>query len=46
MHIGYAAHTITPSLDQPVYLAGFANNRRATSINDDLWVRALALHDV
>lgn len=46
MHIGFAAHTITPSLDQPVYLAGFANNRRATSVNDDLWVRALALHDV
>ncbi|MFM7678889.1 MAG: hypothetical protein ACKO83_08575 [Roseiflexaceae bacterium] len=45
MHIGYAATSITPTLDRPVYLAGFANNRRATSINDDLWVRALALHD-
>ena len=45
MQIGYAASEITPTLDRPVYLAGFANNRRATSINDALWVRALALHD-
>ena len=45
MQMGYAASEITPPLDRPVYLAGFANNRRATSIHDALWVRALALHD-
>ena len=40
---GYAQHKITPTLEQPVFLAGFDANRRATSIHDDLWVRALAL---
>ena len=45
MNIGYSQHVITPSLDRPVYLAGFGNNRRATTIHDDLYVRALAIHD-
>lgn len=40
---GYAQRTITPSLNAPVYLAGFDPNRRAESVHDDLWVRALAL---
>lgn len=40
---GYAQRPITPSLRDPVYLAGFDSNRRAESIHDDLWVRALAL---
>ncbi|MCS6827932.1 MAG: hypothetical protein NZ553_15070, partial [Caldilinea sp.] len=40
---GYAESTITPSLERPVYLAGFGRNRRATSVHDDLYVRALAL---
>jgi hypothetical protein len=43
MKIGYAQNTITPSLDKPVYLAGFGNNRRAETIHDDLYVRALAI---
>lgn len=42
LYAGYAQHNITPPLDQPVFLAGFDPNRRATSIHDDLWVRALA----
>jgi len=29
MKIGYAQDVITPSLDKPVFLAGFGNNRRA-----------------
>ena len=37
--------TITPSLDRPVYLAGLRQNRRAETIHDDLYVRALALSD-
>lgn len=40
---GYAQHNITPTLERPVFLAGFDSNRRATSVHDDLWVRALAL---
>ena len=43
MKIGYAQNVITPSLDKPVYLAGFGNNRRAETIHDDLYARALAI---
>ena len=43
MKIGYAQNVITPSLDRPVYLAGFGNNRRAETIHDDLYARALAI---
>jgi hypothetical protein len=45
MKVGYAQSIITPSLDRPVYLAGFGQNRRAESIHDDLYVRALAIQD-
>ena len=45
MKVGYAQDAITPSLDKPVYLAGFENNRRAQTIHDDLYVRALAVRD-
>jgi len=43
LQVGYAQEIITPALDRPVYLAGFGQNRRAESIHDDLYVRALAL---
>jgi len=43
MKIGYAQSIITPALDKPVYLAGFGSNRRAQTIHDDLYVRALAI---
>jgi hypothetical protein len=43
MKIGYSQNVITPALDKPVHLAGFGNNRRATTIHDDLYVRALAI---
>ena len=43
MKIGYAQTIITPSLDRPVYLAGFGQNRRATTIHDDLYARALTI---
>lgn len=43
MNIGYAQAVITPSLDRPVYLAGFGNNRLAKTVHDDLTVRALSL---
>lgn len=45
MKIGYAQQIITPSLDTPVYLAGFGNNRRAATVHDELYVRALAIDD-
>lgn len=43
MKIGYAQAIITPTLDKPVFLAGFGQNRRAESIHDDLYVRALSI---
>lgn len=43
MKIGYAQQAMTPSLDKPVYLAGFGNDRRAQTIHDDLYVRSLAI---
>jgi hypothetical protein len=45
LSVGYAQDVITPSLDRPVYLAGFGQDRRAKTIHDDLYVRALALKD-
>ena len=45
--IGFAKRAITPAVGgKPVYLAGFANDRRATGIHDDLWARAIALGDL
>jgi hypothetical protein len=43
LQIGYAQEIITPALERPVYLAGFGRDRRAESVHDDLYVRALAL---
>jgi hypothetical protein len=40
---GYAQRTITPSLERPVYLAGFGRNRTAVDVHDDLYARALAM---
>lgn len=42
---GYAQAVITPSLERPVYLAGFGQNRCAESVHDDLYVRAVSLND-
>jgi len=43
MNVGYAQAVITPSLDKTVFMAGFGQNRRAETVHDDLYVRALAL---
>lgn len=42
---GAAKRKITPDLKSgaPAYLAGFGNNRQATGVHDDLWVRCSAL---
>lgn len=42
---GAAAVKITPSLDRPVWIAGYENNRPAQSVHDDLWARAVVLDD-
>lgn len=38
---GAAAVDITPSLERPVYLAGYSANRRAVEVHDPVWARAL-----
>jgi hypothetical protein len=43
LEAGAAARKITPSLDRPVYMAGFGNNRVATGVHDDLWARCVAV---
>lgn len=43
MQVGTAQTVITPALDRPIYLAGFGQNRRAQTVHNDLYVRALAL---
>jgi hypothetical protein len=42
---GFARRVITPSLDRPVYLAGFDHDRRASGVHDDLYARCLAIAD-
>ncbi len=43
LKVGYAQEIVTPSLERPVYLAGFGQNRAAETVHDDLYARALAL---
>ena len=44
LEAGAAKATITPDVRAAkVYMAGFGNNRVATGVHDDLWVRCLAL---
>ena len=45
VEVGAAKLPITPDLQRfsPVFMAGFANNRRATGVHDDLWARCLAI---
>jgi hypothetical protein len=45
MKVGFTQTIITPSLDHPVFLAGFGNNRRAESVHDDLFAQALSISD-
>jgi hypothetical protein len=44
LNVGFAATDITPKLDgDPVYMAGFGQNRKATGVHDPLMVRAVVL---
>ena len=47
LRAGAAKRVITPDLKKfsPVYMAGFGQNRVATAIHDDLFVRCMAMHD-
>jgi hypothetical protein len=47
LEVGFAAVDITPNLegDEPIYLAGLEQNRRATGIRDKLYARAVAMRD-
>jgi len=41
---GSASRMITPALgEEPIFLAGFQNDRRATAVHSELYARALAL---
>jgi hypothetical protein len=43
---GFAKRAITPEVGRnPVYLAGFGQDRKATGVHDDLWARAVATSD-
>lgn len=45
LRVGFGRSTITPSLVEPVWLAGFGKGRRATSVHDDLWAVAAVVDD-
>ncbi len=46
LRFGFAKRAITPEVGrEPVYLAGFGQNRKATGVHDDLWARAVAMSD-
>jgi hypothetical protein len=46
LQFGFAKKPITPEIGKaPVYLAGFGQNRLATGVHDELWVRAVAVSD-
>jgi hypothetical protein len=46
MEVGFGEADITPKLGkEPVYMAGFGHNRKATKIHDPLFARAVVLRD-
>ena len=45
LRVGFGRQRITPDLARPVWLAGFANGRRATAVHDDLWAVAVVIDD-
>lgn len=40
--VGAAKRDVTPTLEKPVWMAGFGNGRAATGVHDPIWVRALS----
>lgn len=48
LEVGFAKESITPDISDskhPIWIAGFGQNRKAESIHDPLWARAVALSD-
>jgi hypothetical protein len=48
LRVGFARAKINPDLSQPqhpIYLAGFGQNRKATTVHDDLWAIACVIDD-
>ncbi len=45
LRVGFGSADVTPSLDRPVYLAGFGKNRLAKGVHDPLMARAVVLAD-
>jgi len=45
LRVGFGRMKMTPDLSRPVWLAGFANGRRATAVHDDLWAVAAVIDD-
>lgn len=45
LRVGFGRMRITPDLSHTVWLAGFANGRRATGVHDDLWAIATVIDD-
>ena len=45
LRVGFGRARITPGLTRPMWLAGFANGRRATAVHDDLWAVAAVIDD-
>jgi hypothetical protein len=45
LRVGFGREKITPDLTRAVWLAGFANGRKATAVHDDLWAVAAVLDD-
>src|SRR5260370_2886593 len=46
LQVGFGEADVTPKLGKdPVYMAGFGQNRKATKIHDPLFVRAVVLKD-
>jgi hypothetical protein len=46
LRFGFAKREITPVLGAtPVYMAGFGHDRKASSVHDPLWARAVAVSD-
>jgi hypothetical protein len=45
LRVGFGREKITPDLARSVWLAGFANGRKATAVHDDLWAVAAVIDD-
>lgn len=45
LRVGFGRRTINPDLSRPVWLAGFAHGRAATSLHDDLYAVASVIDD-